>query len=53
MKQLTVSSQKSTKDPLADVDNFDKVSKDPVYNSKNYYHNGYWQSLNWDDWTCK
>lgn len=53
MKQLTVSSQNSTKDPLADVDNFDKVSKDPVYNSKNYYHNGYWQSLNWDDWTCK
>ncbi len=30
-----------------------KVSTDPVYNAKNYYHTGYFQSLNWDDWTCK
>ncbi len=30
-----------------------KVSTDPVYNAKNYYHTGYFQSLNWHDWTCK
>ena len=30
-----------------------KVSTDPKYNPNNYYHTGYFQSLNWDDWTCK
>ena len=30
-----------------------KVSTDAKYNSNNYYHTGYFQSLNWDDWTCK
>ncbi|MBE6738507.1 MAG: starch-binding protein [Ruminococcaceae bacterium] len=30
-----------------------KVSTDPKYNANNYYHTGYFQSLNWDDWTCK
>lgn len=30
-----------------------KVSTSDVYNANNYYHTGYWQSLNWDDWSCK
>ena len=30
-----------------------KISKSDKYNSHNYYHTGYFQSLNWDDWTCK
>ncbi|MBE6824853.1 MAG: starch-binding protein [Ruminococcaceae bacterium] len=30
-----------------------KVSTDAVCNHNNYYHTGYFQSLNWDDWTCK
>lgn len=30
-----------------------KISTDPKYNPNNYYHTGYFQSLNWDDWTCK
>ena len=31
----------------------EKVSTDAVCNPHNYYHTGYFQSLNWDDWTCK
>lgn len=31
----------------------DKVSTSDKYNKNNYYHTGYFQSLNWDDWTCK
>lgn len=30
-----------------------KLSDSNVYNANNYYHSGYFQSLNWDDWTCK
>lgn len=30
-----------------------KLSQSDTYNSNNYYHSGYFQSLNWDDWTCK
>ncbi|MBR1482780.1 MAG: starch-binding protein [Ruminococcus sp.] len=30
-----------------------KLSSHPLYNNKNYYHTGYFQSLNWDDWSCK
>ncbi|MGN0476388.1 MAG: alpha-amylase family glycosyl hydrolase [Ruminococcus sp.] len=30
-----------------------KVSQSEKYNPNNYYHTGYFQSLNWDDWTCK
>lgn len=30
-----------------------KLSQSDVYNPNNYYHSGYFQSLNWDDWTCK
>ena len=31
----------------------DNVSRDTKANANNYYHNGYYASLNWDDWTCK
>lgn len=31
----------------------DMVSYDKVANPNNYYHNGYFASLNWDDYTCK
>lgn len=30
-----------------------KMSQSDTYNPHNYYHTGYFQSLNWDDWTCK
>ena len=30
-----------------------KVSDSKIYNPNNYYHTGYFQSLNWDDWSCK
>lgn len=30
-----------------------KLSQSDKYNVDNYYHSGYFQSLNWDDWTCK
>ena len=30
-----------------------KLSSHELYNANNYYHSGYFQSLNWDDWTCK
>ncbi len=33
--------------------NSSKVSTDATYNANNYWHSGYFQSLNWDDWTCK
>lgn len=53
MKDTTVEQNNATKDPLGDVGNSAKVSTNGVYNANNYFHNGYWQSLNWDDWTCK
>lgn len=31
----------------------DIVSYDKTCNPNNYYHNGYWSSLNWDDYTAK
>ncbi len=30
-----------------------KLSNSDKFNSHNYFHSGYFQSLNWDDWTCK
>lgn len=36
----------------ADYD-ISKLSDSKIYNPNNYYHTGYFQSLNWDDWTCK
>ncbi len=53
MKQTGVTENNNTQSPLNDMKTEAKVSKDPVFNANNYYHNGYWQSLNWDDWTCK
>ena len=31
----------------------DKISQSDTYNKDNYYHSGYFQSMNWDDWACK
>lgn len=53
MKQLAADGNNSTSSASGDIGNDAMVSRDSKYNSKNYYHNGYWQSLNWDDWTCK
>ena len=53
MKQTNITANNNTQSPLNDAQTDAKVSRDPLYNSQNYYHNGYWQSLNWDDWTCK
>ncbi|MGN0181189.1 MAG: alpha-amylase family glycosyl hydrolase, partial [Candidatus Ornithomonoglobus sp.] len=30
-----------------------KLSSSEVFNPSNNYHSGYFQNLNWDDWTCK
>ena len=30
-----------------------KLSNSKKYNPHNYYHTGYFSSLNWDDWSCK
>ena len=30
-----------------------KLSASTVLNPNNYYHSGYFQSMNWDDWACK
>ena len=30
-----------------------KLSSSDKFNAHNYFHTGYFQSLNWDDWTCK
>lgn len=53
MKQLSAGGNNGTSSATDDVGNDAMVSRDPIYNANNYYHNGYWQSLNWDDWTCK
>ena len=31
----------------------EKLSGSDKFNPNNYYHTGYFSSLNWDDWTCK
>ncbi len=31
----------------------DKISTSEIYNANNYYHTGFFQSPNWDDWTTK
>ncbi|MGN0481686.1 MAG: alpha-amylase family glycosyl hydrolase [Lachnospiraceae bacterium] len=40
---------------LPDAKDYDigKLSSSDVFNPNNYYHSGYFQSLNWDYWTCK
>ncbi len=39
--------------PAAKDYDINKLSQSDKYNVDNYYHSGYFQSLNWDDWTCK
>lgn len=54
MKNTTVTANNSTGSHPDETDyGMAKVSTSDKYNSKNYYHTGYFQSLNWDDWTCK
>ena len=40
---------------LPDTKDYDigKLSASTVLNPNNYYHSGYFQSMNWDDWACK
>ena len=53
MKDTTVTENNNPNSPLKDKQTMAKVTTSGKYNPNNYYHNGYWQSLNWDDWTCK
>ncbi len=54
MKYLSTPTQNSTGSHPDESDyTMDKVSTDSKLNANNYYHTGYFQSLNWDDWTCK
>ena len=39
--------------PAAQDYDIHKLSQSDKYNVDNYFHSGYFQSLNWDDWTCK
>ncbi|MBQ2943088.1 MAG: starch-binding protein [Ruminococcus sp.] len=56
MKDLTypgeVGNSKGTHPDDSDYDII-KLSSSDTYNVNNYYHSGYWQSPNWDDWTTK
>ncbi len=53
MKDTGVTTNNATDSPLSDMGDTGKVSTSDIYNVNNYYHNGHWRSLNWDDWTCK
>ncbi|MDE7389864.1 MAG: starch-binding protein [Lachnospiraceae bacterium] len=53
MKDTGVQTNNATDEPESDMGNTGKVSTSDKYNVNNYYHNGHWRSLNWDDWTCK
>ncbi|MCQ2514276.1 MAG: alpha-amylase family glycosyl hydrolase [Ruminococcus sp.] len=54
MKNTTITANNTTGVQPGEADyGMDKVSTSDTYNSNNYYHSGYFQSLNWDDWTCK
>lgn len=54
MKNTTITDNNSTGTHPDEVDyGMQKVSTSDKYNAKNYWHTGYFQSLNWDDWTCK
>lgn len=54
MKNTTVKENNSTGMKPDETDYATaKVSSSSTANAKNYYHTGYFQSLNWDDWTCK
>ena len=56
MKNTTYSSDVgNSTGSLPDAKDYDsaKISNSDTFNANNYYHTGYFQSLNWDDWTCK
>ena len=54
MKNVNITANNSTGNYPSDADySMDKLSNSDTYNANNYYHSGYFQSLNWDDWTCK
>ena len=56
MKNLEYSSDNGNSTgtlPAAKDYDIGKLSSSDMYNSNNYYHSGYFQSMNWDDWSCK
>ncbi len=54
MKNTTITDNNTTGMAPDSADyGMNKVSTSDIYNSNNYWHTGYFQSLNWDDWTCK
>lgn len=54
MKNTTIRENNSTGLKPDETDyEMSKVSTSDKYNANNYFHTGYFQSLNWDDWTCK
>ncbi len=56
MKNVTYSGDNgnSTGPQPAEKDfDMNKVSQSDIYNPNNYYHSGYFQSPNYDDWTTK
>ena len=54
MKNTEISANNSTGSHPDETDYaMDKISQSPTANANNYWHTGYFQSLNWDDWTCK
>ena len=56
MKNVTYSGDNgNSTGPQPDEQDFgmDKISNSDVYNANNYYHSGYFQSPNYDDWTTK
>ena len=56
MKNVTYSGDNgnSTGPQPAEKDfSMDKISQSDTYNPNNYYHTGYFQSPNYDDWTTK
>ncbi|MDR0914719.1 MAG: starch-binding protein [Oscillospiraceae bacterium] len=53
LKDLDIPANNDVESPDGDISNDAKVSRGNTYNVNNYYHNGYWKSLNYDDWSCK
>ena len=56
MKNVTYSGDNGNStgpQPPAKDFSMDKISQSDTYNPNNYYHTGYFQSPNYDDWTTK
>ncbi len=54
MKNTQIKANNTTGSAPAKADyEMDKMSNSDKYNANDYFHTGYFQSLNWDDWTCK